>query len=49
MQEKLGFFEQMTNNIVDIDKCLLVNDRINSLINQDFLQINYCFFFCFPF
>lgn len=33
MQEKLGFFEQMTNNIVDIDKCLLVNDRINSLIS----------------
>lgn len=33
MQEKLGFFEQMTNNIVDIDKCLLVNDSINSLIS----------------
>ena len=42
MQEKLGFFEQMTNNIVDIDKCLLVNDRINSLISliREFIKNN---------
>ena len=42
MQEKLGFFEQMTNNIVDIDKCLLVNDRINSLISliREFIKSN---------
>lgn len=42
MQEKLGFFEQMTNNIVDIDKCLLVNDRINSLISliRKFIKSN---------
>ncbi len=42
MQEKLGFFEQMTNSIVDIDKCLLVNDRINSLISliREFIKNN---------
>lgn len=42
MQEKLGFFEQTTNNIVDIDKCLLVNDRINSLISliREFIKNN---------
>lgn len=42
MQEKLGFFEQMTNNIVDIDKCLLVNDRINNLISliRKFIKSN---------
>lgn len=42
MQEKLGFFEQMTNNIVDIDKCLLVNGRINSLISliREFIKNN---------
>ena len=42
MQEKLGFFEQMTNNIVDIDKCLLVNDKINSLISliREFIKNN---------
>lgn len=33
-QDKLGFFEQMSNNIIDIEKCLLVNDKVNNLIKS---------------
>lgn len=33
-QDKLGFFEQMSNNIIDIEKCLLVNDKANNLIKS---------------
>lgn len=31
-QDRLGFFEQMSNNIIDIEKCLLVNEDVNGLI-----------------
>ncbi len=33
-QDKLGFFEQMSNNIIDIEKCLLVNGKANNLIKS---------------
>ncbi len=29
---KLGFFKEKTNEIIDIDKCLLLDDKINDLI-----------------
>lgn len=34
LQDKLGFFEQMSNNIIDIERCLLVNDKVNNLIKS---------------
>ena len=34
LQDKLGFFEQMSNNIIDIEKCLLVNGKANNLIKS---------------
>lgn len=33
-RDKLGFFEQMSNNIIDIERCLLVNDKVNNLIKS---------------
>ena len=30
--KKLGLYEESTNTIVEIDKCLLVNDKINEII-----------------
>ena len=30
--KQLGLYEESTNNIVDIDKCLLVNNKINEII-----------------
>lgn len=30
---KLGLYEESTNDVVEIDKCLLVNNKINEIIN----------------
>ena len=41
-KDKLGFFEKKSNNIIEIEKCLLVNDKVNSLIKsiKEFIKNN---------
>lgn len=41
-KDKLGFFEPVSNNIVDIEKCFLVNDKVNILIKliREFIKSN---------
>ena len=31
---KIGFFQEMSHQVVDIDECLIANDRINNLISH---------------
>lgn len=41
-EDKLGFFEKKSNDIIEIEKCLLVNDKVNSLIKsiKEFIKNN---------
>ena len=34
VNKKIGYFKKKTNDIIPIDKCLLVDDRINEIINE---------------
>jgi len=31
---KIGFYEENTNKLIEIDKCLLVNDKVNNIISK---------------
>lgn len=34
VNEKIGYYKEKTNEIIPIDKCRIVNDKINNLLNQ---------------
>ena len=42
---KLGFYEEKTNNIIDIDYCYLLDERINKVIRnlKKYIKENKCF------
>ena len=46
MDKVIGFYKNKTNEVIKIDKCLLLNDKVNSVIKNlkpigDQIQVKY--------